>query len=401
MLRILSEGAFRKVSEQLLSLLSKYVHVNTLFVALNDGITNQIVQAYNRTEKIVTEGSLPYKEAYCSHVCNHDSDVLIIEDTSKSPITANMKVTSVIGSGTFIGIPITLKSGSRVGTVCGMDRETHVFTEPEIEILQGAAAFLAYAIELENAVNRDPITGTYTRRYVEKVYEKWLPEHPHITALMLSTGKVELFNKIEGCEVGEYMLRAVAKRVQDSIHPDDILARVSDTEFVVLTYRAAGTESILNLAQEILQRFIAPLEVNDRIHFLSIRIGIASTHERSVNIQHLLKSAAIALYSSFLQSRNPIAFYYPEEEAVISRRIEISNRLHFAIESGEFHVQYQPKFGIQNGIYFSSTEALIRWKSRDGQWISPVEFIPVAEDSGLIKHVGRFVLLEACRQNKA
>lgn len=116
MLEILANGAFRDAAAQILALLSNLLDINTLFVAANDQQMNYIVSVHNKNDQLVTAGSLPLPETYCSLVCQQDDTVLIIADTSSHPATANMDITQVIGATTFIGIAIVRKDGTSVGT---------------------------------------------------------------------------------------------------------------------------------------------------------------------------------------------------------------------------------------------------------------------------------------------
>ncbi|WNQ09494.1 GAF domain-containing sensor histidine kinase [Paenibacillus aurantius] len=137
-----------------IELLSRLLEVNTIFVASNDGVTNVIMNAFNRREELVKENDcLPFELSYCSLVLHNDSKPLLIPDTASSPLTSSMAVTQALGSRSFIGVPILLKNGTAYGTVCALDSTTYRFSETDITALQSMAVFLAHVIELENTVS--------------------------------------------------------------------------------------------------------------------------------------------------------------------------------------------------------------------------------------------------------
>lgn len=141
--------SFKRMSRQVLAMVSPFIKMNTLFVTVNDGQTNYLVHAHNQAEKLVTEGALPFYESYCMHVGSQE-DVLIIEDTLADERTGNMRITKTIGRTTFVGVPITLSDGYQIGAICALDRRSYGLSDGDIELLHHAADLLASVIELEN-----------------------------------------------------------------------------------------------------------------------------------------------------------------------------------------------------------------------------------------------------------
>ncbi|MXO76504.1 GAF domain-containing protein [Paenibacillus sp. OT2-17] len=143
-------NSIQEATAHVIDVLSDILHVNTIFIAANDGITNVIVDSFNREEILVKKGDvLPFELSYCSLVLDHPADHLTISETTIHPHTCDLDVTKTMGNHSFTGIPIRMKNGQAYGTICILDAPSVHLTESELKALQAMAVFLGYVVELE------------------------------------------------------------------------------------------------------------------------------------------------------------------------------------------------------------------------------------------------------------
>lgn len=152
----ITRGFYENIQEaasHIVDVLSGILKVNTIFVATNDGVTNVIIEAFNREEELIAKGSeLPFEASYCSLVLRDKGSSLIITDTCEHPLTKSMDVTSGLGNRFFVGIPIMRRSGDTFGTICLMDDPDYVISETDMKTLQAMAVFLGYVVDLEDTL---------------------------------------------------------------------------------------------------------------------------------------------------------------------------------------------------------------------------------------------------------
>ncbi|ANU26665.1 STAS domain-containing protein [Planococcus versutus] len=145
-------GNFDEVASHILALLSKQIGINSLFIAKNDGQTNDILKVHNKKKTLVEEGSsMPLSQSYCNLSVNHGSQPLVIEDVSENELTRSMKVTENFGRGTFVGIPVYYSDHTVYGTICGLDDQTYSFSEEDLTTFETMSTLLTYVLELEKA----------------------------------------------------------------------------------------------------------------------------------------------------------------------------------------------------------------------------------------------------------
>jgi len=143
---------FNEAANQVLTMLSGRMKINTLFIAENDGETNTIMKAFNRKEELVTEGSVaPLDQTFCGLVIRHGDDLFQIEDISTDENAATLDIASDYDNGSFMGIPIYYENGDIYGTICGLDKEPYTFTEEDQEMFSMLSSLLTYILELETA----------------------------------------------------------------------------------------------------------------------------------------------------------------------------------------------------------------------------------------------------------
>ncbi|WP_041090025.1 GAF domain-containing protein [Jeotgalibacillus soli] len=146
---------FNDAAENVLKLMSQFIHINTLFIAKNDLQTNTIVKVYNQDQVLLKEGSqLPFKETFCRLSVDQGREILVIPDITEYELTSGMKVTENLGGGSFIGIPIYYENGKNYGTICGLDNKPFEFTEKHIELFTTISSLLTFVLELEQANNQ-------------------------------------------------------------------------------------------------------------------------------------------------------------------------------------------------------------------------------------------------------
>lgn len=145
-------NSFEEASTNILEMMSKFIQINTLFIAKNDKCTNRIEKVFNRDYLLLEENSsLPFEETYCKLAVDHGRKPLIISDINENELTKKLNVTSNLGSGSFIGIPIYYENGENYGTICGLDTVPFYFTKDHIQMFETMASLLSYLLELDKA----------------------------------------------------------------------------------------------------------------------------------------------------------------------------------------------------------------------------------------------------------
>jgi EAL domain-containing protein (putative c-di-GMP-specific phosphodiesterase class I) len=188
------------------------------------------------------------------------------------------------------------------------------------------------------------------------------------------------------------------------VRTSDTLARFGGDEFVIIMDGEDDGESIISqathLARRIQHQFTTPFIMNQRDIFISSSIGISICPDNSETVDDLLKHADSAMYHAKNQGRAQFRFFDQALNENLMEKLELESDLRYALERDELKLLYQPKVAAQDGGKILGVEVLLRWKHPEKGYISPVIFIPIAEETGLIKEIGAWVLRTACQQNQ-
>jgi predicted signal transduction protein with EAL and GGDEF domain len=195
------------------------------------------------------------------------------------------------------------------------------------------------------------------------------------------------------------VLKACAERLGRSLRDTDLIARISGDEFAVLVEPCAQPAAAIAVARKILNAIERPLIVQGQEIVLTGSVGISIYHEDGRDAETLLKHSDIAMFKAKESGRNNYQFYSAQMNPHSLQRLGLEAALRRALDRNEFTLHYQPKFDLRSGD-LTGVEALLRWRHAELGMVSPVQFIPIAEETGLIEPIGAWVLKEACTQAK-
>nr|MDH4451243.1 EAL domain-containing protein [Rhodoferax sp.] len=208
-------------------------------------------------------------------------------------------------------------------------------------------------------------------------------------------------NDTRGHDVGDGLLRMVAQRLKACVRESDTVARLGGDEFVVLLKDMDGTVERAGVLVEwvgkkILEKLNAPYELPGSLHHSTPSIGVVMVHGQRQSVDELLKQADLAMYEAKAAGRNTLRFFDPAMQSMLAVRTEMEADLRLALQRQELELYYQVVVDARSAVV--GVEALLRWQHPQRGWVSPLEFVPLAEQTGLIIPLGQWVLHTACAQ---
>ncbi|MGZ4960372.1 MAG: putative bifunctional diguanylate cyclase/phosphodiesterase [Methylomonas sp.] len=254
---------------------------------------------------------------------------------------------------------------------------------------------------VHNQANIDPLTGLPNRRLfldrLQRAINKSHRAHQKLALMFLDLDHFKDINDTLGHDMGDLLLKEATQRLTNCIRETDTLARPGGDEFTAIMDELHDFNSIERVAQSILLSMTEPFQLNhDRCH-VSISIGIALYPDDADNLEDLLKKADQAMYAAKDQGRNRISYFTPAMQEAVELRLRLTNDLRSALDDKQLWMAYQPIVELATGE-IRKAEALLRWQHPSHGLISPAEFIPIAEDTGLINEMGRWVFDQAANQ---
>jgi diguanylate cyclase (GGDEF)-like protein len=258
--------------------------------------------------------------------------------------------------------------------------------------------------QLRHLATHDPLTGLPNRVLLDDRLAQAMAladrDQRSFALMVCDLDRFKLINDSLGHRAGDELLQEVARRLSAVARTADTVARFGGDEFVLVGSSLVDAEDALQLATRAIESLRAPVRIAGIDVHTSPSIGIALYPEDGASIEALLAHADAAMYAAKHQGRGSVRRYTPGMHAGTEDRVQMESELHQAVELKQFELHYQPKVDTHSGVV-RSAEALIRWVHPSRGLVSPAEFIPLAEECGLIGAIGEWVIREACRQARA
>ncbi|WP_282339834.1 MULTISPECIES: phosphodiesterase DibA [Pseudomonas] len=255
--------------------------------------------------------------------------------------------------------------------------------------------------ELDHLAHHDPLTSLPNRllfiERVESALKRIFADKRGGAVMVVDLDHFKHINESLGHNIGDQLLKGVAERLRGLLEDGMTLARMGGDEFALIYEDCPHVEQAAALATRILEEIKAPFSLGGHELFTGASIGISLYPGDARTVQQLLRNADSALFKAKSSGREGYAFYTQELTAYAHQRVELAASLRHALEGGQLRVYYQPVLRLLDG-HVVGVEALVRWQHPERGLISPGEFIPIAEESGLIGTIDAWVLEESCRQ---
>lgn len=256
---------------------------------------------------------------------------------------------------------------------------------------------------IEQLAYHDGLTGLYNRvafmKYAYEIFHDASVGASKHAIFFIDLDNFKNINDTLGHDYGDLLLKDVSDRMLSCIASDDILARNGGDEFLILKNRFDTVDDLENFASQLVNVVHHPFILNDETAVVSMSVGIAVFPNNGLTVSELIKNADIAMYNAKNSGKNSYRFFDSYMEDDVNRKNDLADILSHVIDKNEIYLQYQPQVNVESG-QVTGYEALMRIESELVGFISPAEFIPIAEETGIINVLGEWALIEACNFNQ-
>jgi len=300
------------------------------------------------------------------------------------------------------GRPVHAELGLRSGQISQLHEVTicSLLDDPAVEGVvlnyRDVTERVQFQRQLERQAFEDVLTGLPNRAHLQDAIVRLTDRHHDVAVLFIDLDTFKVVNDSLGHAAGDLLLQAVAQRLAAGIRTEDLLARLGGDEFTIVI-TGERVKSVRALADRLIQSLGEPFLLGEQVAFVGASIGIATTQDGERSPGALLRNADTAMYRAKADGRNRHVLFTGALHKDAINRLQLETDLRGAVDNDELELHYQPARSLASGRV-ETVEALVRWRRSPEVLVSPMAFIPVAEEVSLMGPIGRWVLREACRQ---